>query len=163
MRAVRTLGALSDRVGHAFADRHGLHPTDVQALLLITEAEAAGQPLTAGALGSRLRITSGAVTGVVDRLAAHGHLTRQQDPHDRRRVLLVQSEDGRATAWSFFGPLGDRGSTVMDDFDDAELAVVERFLDGMADALQRHLADLAGDGATTTDGHDRGGRRGSRP
>lgn len=145
MRAVRTLGALSDRVGHAFADRHGLHPTDVQALLMITEAQAVDRPLTAGALGARLGITSGAVTGVVDRLAAHGHLTRRQDPQDRRRVLLVQSDDGKATARSFFGPLGDRGASVMDDFDAAELAVVERFLDGMAEALRHHLAELAGD------------------
>jgi hypothetical protein len=34
-------------------------------------------------------LSTGAVTGVVDRLERAGYVTRAQDPHDRRRVIVA--------------------------------------------------------------------------
>ena len=44
--------------------------------------------MTAGELAERTGLTTGAVTGVVDRLEEAGFVRREDDPGDRRRVIL---------------------------------------------------------------------------
>jgi DNA-binding MarR family transcriptional regulator len=141
---VRELGIGLDRVGHAFAARSGLHPTDLAALVAVMHAESRGAPITAGELTARLGVTSGAVTGVVDRLERGGHLRRRRDDRDRRRVYLHYAEEGRRVATAFFGPLGARSDRMMDEFDDAELAVVHRFLTRMGEVVRDHAPDPPG-------------------
>jgi hypothetical protein len=43
---------------------------------------------SAGQLGTALQLSSGAVTGVVDRLVARGFALRDVDPADRRRIVV---------------------------------------------------------------------------
>ena len=136
---MRELGAGLQRVGDAFAAHAGLHPTDLAALVQVMHAEARGEPITAGELTVRLGITSGAVTGVVDRLERGGHLRRRRDDRDRRRVYLHYGDEGRRTAVAFFGPLGALGNAVIDEFDDAELRTVHRFLARMGTAMGTYL------------------------
>ncbi len=130
------------RVAAAFAARHRLHPTDVEALLHVMVAQERGRPLTPGGLGTALGLTSGAVTSVLDRLERAGHLVRVRDDADRRRVLLHRSEAGRDLAQAFFEPLGRRTDAVMDAFTDEDLAVVHRFLGGAAAAMAEHRASF---------------------
>ena len=56
----------------------------------------AGDPLTVGELGQRLRLDSGTLTPVLKRLEAAGHLVRRRDAGDERRVLLELTESGWA-------------------------------------------------------------------
>ena len=142
VRQLQLLVVEGGRVSGAFAARHGLHPTDVEALLHVMHAEERGGPLTPGALGAVLGLTSGAVTSVLDRLERAGHLVRVRDAGDRRRVLLHHSAAGRDLALAFFEPLGRRTEAVMDGFTDHELAVVHRFLGGAAAAMAEHRATL---------------------
>jgi len=140
--ALRDLVGTSERIAHAFAHQHGLHPTDLQALIHVMRREVAGDPLTAGELAGLLNLTTGAGTGVVDRLEKHGHLRRDRSESDRRKVFLRYGEAGQELAAEFFGPLGKRSGAVMQQFDDAELAVVHRFLAGMSGAFEEHHRDL---------------------
>ena len=103
---VQVLALASDRIGALFAGQHHLHTTDFRALTAIYRAERVGRPLTARQLADQLQISPGAVTYLVDRLAASGHVFRDADPTDRRRVLLRIGEHGREVAFAFFGPLG---------------------------------------------------------
>ncbi len=128
----------SEHVAHAFAGRHGLHPTDMAALIAVMEAEGAGHPLTPGALSARLRLSSAATTSVIDRLERGGHIRRSREDTDRRRVHLRYAEQGMALAIGFFGPLGRRTDAVMAEFDDAELATVHRFLVAMAHVMEEY-------------------------
>lgn len=112
----------------AFADRQGLHPTDVAALSRILAAEEAGAPLTAGALAEELVLTSGAVTSVVDRLERARYVVRVRDPGDRRKVLLQYSPAGRSLADEFLVPFFVRSEVVMSQFTSSELDVVRRYL-----------------------------------
>ena len=138
---VRELGTGLERVGHAFAARSGLHPTDLAALVAVMHAESRGTPITAGELTARLGVTSGAVTGVVDRLERGGHLRRHRDDRDRRRVYLHYGDEGRRVAAAFFGPLGGLTDGLMDGFDGAELAVVHRFLAGMVTIVRDYAPE----------------------
>lgn len=132
----------SEHVAHAFAHQHGLHPTDMAALIAIMEAEGGGEPLTPGGLSVRLRLSSAATTAVVDRLERAGHIRRSREDADRRRVHLRYAEAGMALAMGFFGPLGRLTDTVMAEFDDGELSTVQRFLDAMGATMEAYRAGV---------------------
>ncbi len=149
----------AQHVGHAFAQRHGLHPTDLQALIAVMHAEGGGAPLTPGRLGEAIGLSSGATTAVIDRLERAGHLRRTRESSDRRVVHLRYGEAGMALAIEFFGPLGRRSDEVMAGFSDAELRTVRRFLDGMTAALHAHRHEMR-DAPVTERDHDRPHRDG---
>lgn len=142
VRLLQLLVTEGGRVTGTFGARHGLHGTDVDALVHVMVAEERGAPLTPGSLGAELGLTSGAVTAVVDRLERSGHVVRRRDDRDRRRVHLHHSEAGRALGRDFFEPLGRRTDAVVAQFDDGELAAVKRFLAGAVQALEAHRRTL---------------------
>ncbi|MFF2437822.1 MarR family transcriptional regulator [Streptomyces sp. NPDC058107] len=111
-----------------FASRHGMHPTDVRALICLLDAERAGTDATAGWLGAQLGLNSAGTTAVIDRLERLGHLTRTRDPRDRRRVLMTVDPRAVELGRSFFGPLIDNPVAVLRDFNESETAAVRRFL-----------------------------------
>ncbi|MFE9961016.1 MarR family transcriptional regulator [Streptomyces sp. NPDC005133] len=111
-----------------FASRHGMHPTDVRALICLLDAERAGTDATAGWLGAQLGLNSAGTTAVIDRLERLGHLTRTRDPRDRRRVLMTVDPRAVELGRSFFGPLIDNTVAVLRDFDESETTAVRRFL-----------------------------------
>lgn len=52
--------------------------------------------LTAGQIGRELRVGFSTVTGLVDRLAEQGLVSRGEDPHDRRATRVVPTDAARA-------------------------------------------------------------------
>lgn len=127
-----------------FAKTHGMHPTDLQALVLILNSERQGQAATPGTLRQVLNLTSGAVTGAVDRLVRAGHVRRVPDAHDRRQVRLHRDESGQDVGEEFFGPLGDRVDASMARYDEDQLELIEDFMATMAQAMAEHRRSLEG-------------------
>jgi DNA-binding MarR family transcriptional regulator len=132
---LRSVAVDLDLQAATFATENRLHPTDVRALIAMLDAERAEESMTPGRLGARLRLNSPATTAVIDRLEALGLLARERDPHDRRRVLLIVSEQAKTLGWSFFGPLVARILAAMDEFDEIDLDAYERVLRAVAQAL----------------------------
>jgi len=122
-----------DLFGAEFAAAHGLHATDLRALIHLLDAARAGTAATPGWLGEQLGLNSASVTALVDRLERAGHVRRERDSRDRRRVLLTVEDRAVALGWSFFGPLISGMVTAMRDFDEAELATVRTFLQAMTE------------------------------
>ncbi len=112
----------------AFAALHGMHHTDVDALTRVVVAQERGTPMTAGALAEDLGLTSGAITGVVDRLGRAGHVNRVRDDADRREIFLHCSPSGRALAEEFFTPLWRRSRATTDHFTRRDLEAARRYL-----------------------------------
>ena len=142
---LRRYGAEASRVVDVFAKTHGMHPTDLQALVLILNAERQGEPATPGTLRQVLNVTSGAVTGTVDRLVRAGHVRRVPDAHDRRQVRLHQDDAGRQLGDEFFGPLGRRVGAAMARYDEEQLELIEDFLRTVAVAMAEHRQSLEDD------------------
>src|SRR6516164_9446091 len=69
----------------AIADRLGMNVTDHKCADILLRAG----PITAGELAQRTGLTTGAITGVIDRLEKAGFVRRVRDPGDRRRVVVV--------------------------------------------------------------------------
>lgn len=92
-------------------------------------------PMTHGALAERLRLTPGAITGVINRLEATGHAHRETRA-DRRTVWVVPSTASLDRARDLMTPLAAELRDRTDRYTRQELAVVERFLDDVAAAYR---------------------------
>lgn len=134
--AMRRLNVESDRFVEVFSGAHGLHRTDMNALVYISSAAGAGYPLSPGQLGVELRLSSPATTALLDRLERVGHVSRERDTADRRRVVLRTREQGMRLAVEFFAPLGVALDAMMDEFGDDELRTVRRFLDRAVEVVE---------------------------
>src|SRR5690349_16918583 len=141
-RLLQLLVAEGQRIGQRFAQRHDAHPTDLEALVRVLQAGSDGVPMTAGELGAELGLTSGTVTALLDRLERAGHVRRERDPSDRRRVLLHYGDNGYRLARDFFMPLGELHRDATSDFTAAEVETVRRYLSATLDSYRRYREQL---------------------
>jgi DNA-binding MarR family transcriptional regulator len=134
--AGRSLGNSSSMLLNACAERLGLHSTDWGCVLLLNEA--LPTPLTAGQLAELTGLTTGAVTGVLDRLENAGYVRRERDPADRRRVIvrLVPEEMARIQPM-FDGMIADM-IAMHREYSDDELAVIVEMLTRSSEILRTH-------------------------
>ncbi|NEC65110.1 MarR family transcriptional regulator [Streptomyces sp. SID9727] len=130
-----------------FAARHGMHPTDVRALVCLLDAEREGSGVTAGRLGAELGLNSAGTTSLIDRLERLGHLTRTRDERDRRRVLLRVTPRAVELGWAAFGPAIGSAVALLREFDAEEAAAVRRFLEGFLAAVSEEGGGGAGSAA----------------
>jgi DNA-binding MarR family transcriptional regulator len=124
--------------------RMGLNPTDAKCVGVLRETG----PITAGDLAEITGLTTGAITGVIDRLERAGFVRRANDPHDRRRVIIEPIEN---PAWAtelanIYGPLAQ---ATVDEFlirySDEELALILDFVKRGAELMKQQTARLRED------------------
>jgi len=144
---LQVLTTESRHVAQAFSQEQNLGHSDLDALLFVMHEEAAGTPATPGRIAEALGLTSGAATGVIDRLTRAGHVERRRDEHDRRIIRVHYSEHAQTVARGFFAPLGRLTDGVMSGYSDAELEVVTRFLGEMGTAMGEQARGGSGDDA----------------
>lgn len=141
---LRELSTESDQIGRMFALIHSLRPNDFRALLYIMVAELGGRPMSSSDLSQRLGLSGSAITYLVDRLIDAGHIRRDDDPADRRKVVLRNDESGLATARSFFSPLNAHTRFALADLPDADLTAAHRVFAALIDALRCFQHELIG-------------------
>jgi DNA-binding MarR family transcriptional regulator len=101
----RELGARTVLFHQAVADRLGIGLTDQKCLDFVFRA-GRDQPVTAGQLAELTGLTTGAITGVIDRLEKAGLIRREKHPHDRRQVVVRVIDDRARELAEIFGPFG---------------------------------------------------------
>jgi DNA-binding MarR family transcriptional regulator len=94
-------------------------------------------PVTAGVIAEHTGLTTGAVTGLVDRLEKSGHLQRDRDPDDRRKVVvrLLPNEQMDALIAAAFGPFVKDMAEIGARYDDAELRAIGDWINQTTQAL----------------------------
>jgi DNA-binding MarR family transcriptional regulator len=122
----------------AIARRVGLHPSDLECLDLLL----LGGPCTAGDIMAHTGLTSGAVTAMVDRLVRRGLVSRARDTTDRRRIQVTVDRQAIAPIATFFASGALRWESLLAEFTQAELAIVERFLGQALAAAVELTAEL---------------------
>lgn len=145
VRLLQDYAVEAERLGQVFAERNGMHPTDLHALLAIMRSDCDGAPLTPGRLGDHLGLSSGATTAVIDRLERASHVHRTRDGRDRRRVTLHHDRAAAVLSGAFFGPLGTRMDAMLAGYSAEELAAVSRFLGEMNVLMGEHRAAVTRD------------------
>ena len=102
-------------------------------------------PVTAGAIAEHTGLTTGAVTGLVDRLENAGHVERTRDPDDRRRVVvrLKPNPQMDALMGGAFGPFVDDMAEIMARYDEAGLRAITDWIRRTTDALVANTRRIA--------------------
>jgi DNA-binding MarR family transcriptional regulator len=97
-------------------------------------------PMTAGQLADETRLSTGAVTFLLDRLEEAGMVKRRRDTDDRRRVWveLVPSAHRRLTRAQ--QPIVEEMREVAQRFKAEELAIVRDFMREAKEVFQRQIA-----------------------
>jgi DNA-binding MarR family transcriptional regulator len=121
------------------AERLGVNRTDLHCLNIIENSGG----LTAGELADEAGLTTGAVTGVIDRLERAGYARRVSDPADRRRVKLEVTPKFYSRANKIWGPMAaDWESRLSRRFTGEELELVTEFLRATNELSRGHLERL---------------------
>jgi DNA-binding MarR family transcriptional regulator len=138
------MGARSVMLSHAIASRLGISPADLETMDILS----ANGPLTAGRLAELTGLTTGAITGVVDRLERSGFVRRQRDANDRRRVIVHLVADRARKIEKLFVPLARAMAELSERYSDEELALmVDYTRRGNAITLD-HIARVEGGGTS---------------
>ena len=104
----------------AVADVLGLYITDHKCLDLLYRFGA----MPAGKLTELTGLTTGAVTGIIDRLEEAAYVRRTDDPKDRRRTIVepIRNKKLERKIEVIFSPLHERMYKLLSSYSDSELA-----------------------------------------
>ena len=130
--ALRQAVAAGCRVRPVVARRSGLSETEIAALEHLVR-----EHLGPAEIARRLEVTTAAATGIVDRLAARGHVERAPHAGDRRRTEVRATASGREEVLAHLVPMFVALGELDRGFSDEERAVVERYLRGATAAFER--------------------------
>lgn len=83
--------------------------------------------VTAGRLAEVTGLTTGAITGVVDRLEKAGLVRRERDDSDRRKVFIAVVPESEAKIGKFYESLQQSIHKVWSKYSDDELQFLIRF------------------------------------
>jgi DNA-binding MarR family transcriptional regulator len=161
VNAMRVFSSQSVLYTTATADALGMNLADLLCAGIITVTG----PVTAGRLAELTGLTTGAITGVIDRMEKAGYARRIADPSDRRRVIVeLTPEKLQQEADPIFAPMLAASLEMMAEFSDEDLATIAEFVNRSVPILRDETARLrhAGSGQPIprrTDGNAPGSRR----
>lgn len=108
----------------AIARKAGLSSTDHKYLGLILQYES----ITAGEISKLTGLTTGAVTGLIDRLEKKKLLKRQFIKEDRRKVIIIpNTENSMKLLGPIFEELQQKTMKLVSTFSKKEIETIERY------------------------------------
>ena len=125
-RELRQFTGLSASWLRAAAARRGMTVTDLQVMDVL---ESTG-PSTAGQLADLTGLTTGAITGMLNRLEEAGLVRRERDESDARRVIvrLAPGKEEMNEIGSIFASFGKAWDDLASHYDEEQLAFLLEFL-----------------------------------
>jgi DNA-binding MarR family transcriptional regulator len=123
------------------AEYLGLNQTDHKCISILQQYGS----LTAGELSERLHVTTGAVTGVIDRLEKIGYVYRIKDPNDRRRIIIEPSLKKTEEISKVFRTLDEATTQALNKYTEKELEVILDCVSQMKEMSQGFIKALRQD------------------
>jgi DNA-binding MarR family transcriptional regulator len=125
----------------AVAERLGLSGSDMRCVDFIHRFG----PLTAGELGEVTRLTSGAITGVLDRLERMGFAHRVPAPSDRRKVLIeIDLEMVEREIFPLYQNLGIQYRQIIESYKPDEVTLLLDFMRKSVTLVQEETTRIWG-------------------
>lgn len=123
----------------AIARKVGLSNTDHKYLGLILQYES----ITAGEISKLTGLTTGAVTGLIDRLEKKELLKRQFTKEDRRKVLIIPNvKNSMKLLGPVFEELQQKTTQLILTFSEEEVKTIERYFRGATIIMKETANDL---------------------
>src|SRR5882724_2513085 len=136
--ALRRSSAQGVIFGQTVANVAGISGSDLECLdFLNLEGR-----VTAGRLAEVTGLTTGAITGVVDRLEKAGLVRRERDENDRRKVFIAIVPENVAKVGRFYEHLQRAMQNVFGTYTDAEVKLLLRFATESYQALLGATGEL---------------------
>ncbi len=123
---------------HAVASKLGLGVTDIKTLSILLHEGS----MTAGRLGHRLSLTTGAVTNIINRLARRNFVRRTVDAHDKRQVTVEANTQATMQIDKIYHSVGDAFGSIFRDYSTAELHLLANFHEKAIEALKQETSKL---------------------
>ena len=121
--ALRRSSAQGVIFGQTVANTVGISGSDLECLdFLNLEGR-----VTAGRLAEVTGLTTGAITGVVDRLEKAGLVRRERDPADRRKVFIATVPENVVRVGHFYENMQKGMLKLWETYSDAELRLLVGF------------------------------------
>ena len=121
--AMRKASAQGTMFAKAVADRAGISSSDMDCMdFLNMEGR-----MTAGRLAELTGLTTGAITGVIDRLEKAGFVRRERDGDDRRKVFIAPVAERMMELARPFELMQRAMHKQSEDYTDAELKLLSRY------------------------------------
>jgi DNA-binding MarR family transcriptional regulator len=137
-RAMRDASGQGVLYSQIVAERLGINSTDLECLDFVVMRG----PLTAGELADATGLTTGAITGVIDRLERAGFAQRDRDKNDRRKVRVRALPAVERRIFPLFQPMERAALSALSSYKDGELAFLLSFLTRVAEAATAAMAEL---------------------
>lgn len=151
---LRTMASVSQGYADRVSRHLDVHRSDLSAMAVIARGTASGRPTSAGELARGLLLSPAAVTALVDRLERAGHVQRERDAHDRRRVVLGLTGYAGTVSGAMFRPLSKHLREALSVYSDDELDLVARVLDDAIAATRVASAEPLPAVPSPQDAHD---------
>jgi DNA-binding MarR family transcriptional regulator len=142
LREVRRMTAQSVLISDAVSARFGLSSSDLECLDLALLSGGA----TAGEFAKVTGLTTGAITGVIDRLEQAGFVRREKHPTDRRKVVVRARTAMTRRIAPLYESLQREMTALWSSYSDQQLAVILDFLHRSCDLAVQEIAKLQGKG-----------------
>jgi DNA-binding MarR family transcriptional regulator len=136
---LRELAASLDALTNAASPHAGLNRTDMRALDIINMQEG----LTAGQLAAKLKLTTGAITGVLDRLERAGHARRTHDQDDRRRVVVQPTPEAKRFGSVVFRGLSQDLEQLLNSYPEHDRELIDEFLQSVNEVVAHRADELS--------------------
>lgn len=100
-------------------------------------------PMTAGEVAQLTGLTTGAVTGLIDRLAERKLVRRVADAQDRRKIIIVPNvEKMRALLNPHYSDFQEKTETLLSEYTEEELNVLTRFFEDLTQIMNEKIYSL---------------------
>ncbi|WP_231888119.1 MULTISPECIES: MarR family winged helix-turn-helix transcriptional regulator [Paenibacillus] len=136
---MRRLGTRTVLYQQQVASSLGLYNNDFISIDILHEKG----PITAGELSKLTGLTTGSVTALIDRLEKSGYVRRENDPKDRRKVIIVplyeDKEDVSETYLKLYTSMMDLASSYTEE----ELDLITQFLGKASTVLEEQIQHLS--------------------
>jgi len=121
--AMRKASAQGTMFAKTVADRAGISSSDMDCMdFLNVEGR-----MTAGRLAELTGLTTGAITGVIDRLEKAGFVRRERDESDRRKVFIAPVPERMMEIGRFYTLMQRAMEKQSEGYSDTELKVLLRY------------------------------------
>lgn len=124
--------------GEAVARRLGMGHADLKCLDMILVRKR----VTAGDIAAASGLTTGAITGLLDRLERAKLVKRERDTADRRKVYVTILPAAQEIATVYYGSFEDEMTALMESYTKDELSLLLGFFRRSREIILREIGKL---------------------